>query len=137
MTALAALVALALQAAPAEGWTWSLYDNRTEVALALEIPDTNRLDTVFQCAPGSGQVKVTLYKLTGEGETAELSSEGAKTTAPLGERKDQLTTRLAVGDPVFVSLVRSGKLTVQAAGGTATVTAPTDQLRRLARRCGG
>ncbi|MBC6981123.1 hypothetical protein [Caulobacter sp. 17J80-11] len=134
MIALAALLALAAQ--PAGGWTWSLYDNPNQVALALEIPDTDRLEAVFQCAPRSGEVKLTLYKLTGEGGTAELSSEAATTTAPLADRKDLLVVTLPVGDPVFLSLVRSGKLAVKSASGTAAVTPPTDKLQQLARRCG-
>lgn len=137
MSALAVALALAAQAAPAGAWTWSLYDGPTEVALALEIPDTDRLDTVFQCAPGSGEVKLTLYRLSGRGGGAELRSEAATATVPLADREDRLVARLAVADPVFVSLVRSGELTVRAAGGAATVTAPRDKLRLLARRCGG
>jgi hypothetical protein len=81
-------------------------------------------------------VKLTLYKLTGEGGTAELSSETATTTAPLADRKDLLVVTLPVADPVFLSLVRSGKLSVRSAAGTAAVTPPTDKLQHLARRCG-
>lgn len=140
MTVLAALLALAVQAAPAApagAWTWSLYDGGGDVALALEIPDTDQLDAVFQCTPKSGKVKLTLYKLAGEGGTAELSSQDVKATAPLSDRKDQLVTELAVTDPVFMALVGSGKLTVKAAGAAVTVTPPTDKLRQLAQRCGG
>lgn len=137
MTVLAALLALAAQAAPAGAWTWSLYDDDAEVALALEIPDTDRLDAVFQCAPGSGKVKLTLYKLSGEGETAEFASDGAKTTVPLSERKDQLVASLPASDPVFMNLVRTGKMTVQSAAGAVTVTPPPDKLQQLAQRCGG
>lgn len=136
MIAFAVLLALAAQPAPAGGWTWSLYDNPNQVALALEVPDTDQLEAVFQCAPRSGQVKLTLYKLTGEGGTAELTSETATTTVPMAERKDLLVVTLPTADPVFLSLVRSGKLSVKSAAGTALVTPPTDKLQQLARRCG-
>lgn len=136
MTALALLLALAAQSEPGGAWTWSLYDSEAEIALAHEVPDTDRLDAVFQCTPKTGEVKLTLYRLSGEGGHAELNSEGTKTTVPLADRKDQFVVRLRVADPVFLSLVRSGKLTVKTPGGGDVLTPPTDKLEHFARRCG-
>ena len=75
-----ALMALALQAAPASGWTWSLYEGEGPLVLANDIPDTAALRSTLQCQAGSGAVTIAIY---GEPATAGFAriTAGGNTAA--------------------------------------------------------
>jgi hypothetical protein len=103
----------------AQSWTWTLYESRTSLALANEIPDTPQLAAVLECTPGSGQAKVSIY--------------------PTGER-----TRPVVGDykttnAAFAAFVQSGKLSMKTDAGEGQIEMDAEhrpKLERFARLCG-
>jgi hypothetical protein len=121
--AAAALLAAGAGRAVAAGqpWVWSLYENRASVTLAHEVPDTNALGAVLECAPGSGRVKVTVYP------------DGA--TRP----QDKLTAQLAVSDPAFKSFLTTGRLNVKHDEASASIVLPAadkPKLDRFSKLCG-
>ena len=102
------------------GWTWTLYEGRTSLALANEIPDTTNLAAVLECTPGSGEAKVSIFP-----------PGGSRTTPVVGSYQ---TT-----DAAFVAFVRSGKLSLKTEAGTGEIAMDAvhrNKLWRFSRLCG-
>ena len=67
------LMALAFQT---PGWTWTLYDNEVQLVLANEVPDTPQLRATFECEPGTGITRLSLYDAPmGEGFATVAAGE--------------------------------------------------------------
>lgn len=117
---LLAALSLASTAALAQpGWTWTLYENRTSLALANEIPDTDSLAAVLECTPGSGQAKVSIY--------------------PAGRSSSPVVGEYKTTDAAFVAFVTTGKLSLKtdAGSGEIAMDAPhRPKLERFSQLCG-
>ncbi len=102
------------------GWTWTLYEDRTSLALANEIPDTQNLAAVLECTPGSGQAKVSVFP-------------------PGGSRTTPVVAEYRTTDAAFVAFVQSGKLSLKTEAGTGEIAmdaAHRAKLWRFSRLCG-
>jgi hypothetical protein len=106
------LAATAAEAQP--GYTWTLYENPTSLALANEVPDTPQLAAVLECTRGSGKAKVSVYP-------------------PGGSRATPVVGEFATGDPAFVEFVRTGKLNLKTEAGTGAIAMDAQHLRKLER----
>jgi len=102
MLILSALMAAAIQTAPAAGWTWSLYEGEGPMVLANDIPDTASLRATLQCLPGSGAVSVAVYGGDASAGFARITSGGSTATseARVG-RGGKLETAIPVDHPAF------------------------------------
>lgn len=117
ITAFAGL--LAAEPALAQSWTWTLYENRTALALANEVPDTPQLAAVLECTPGSGQARVSIY--------------------PSGEHPRPVVSQFRTTDAAFAAFVASGKLAVKSEAGEGQIAMAPEhrsKLERFARLCG-
>lgn len=146
MTALLGLaqamsLALALQTTPpAEAWTWTLYTDNGPLVLANEVPDTPRLRTTLECAPGSSIVRLTLYEAAPAEGIAVITSGAATANAEARPRRGQLQTMLRADHPVFAAFQASGKLQISVGEQTSPVEidrANLSKLRRFAELCTG
>jgi hypothetical protein len=144
MTALIGLaLALTLQTTPpaaAPAWTWTLYSGNGPLVLANEIPDTPRLRTTLECAPGSSIVRLTLYDAPPADGFATVTSGAAVTNTETRARRGQLQTMLRADHPVFTAFMASGKLEVTIGEQSSTVEidrANLFKLRRFAELCTG
>lgn len=146
MTALLGLaqamsLALALQTTPpAEAWTWILYADNGPLVLANEVPDTPRLRTTLECAPGSSIVRLTLYDAAPAEGIAVITSGAATANAEARPRRGQLQTMLRADHPVFAAFLANGRL--QVAVGEQSLPIEIDRanlskLRRFAELCTG
>ena len=119
----------AAQPAEAARWVWSLYDSEDSVALALEVPDTDRLRAVLECEPRSGVARVTVYgPAAGEASAASERVEA-----------DGLAATLRLDHPVFRAFAAGGRLTVSAGDSRAEVVVPAadrPKLNRFGALCG-
>lgn len=95
------------------GWTWTLYEGRTSLALANEIPDTDSLAAVLECTPGSGQAKVSIF--------------------PSGKRTSPVVGQYKTTDAAFVAFVASGKLSLKTEAGSGEIAMDAPHLPKLAR----
>lgn len=141
MTALLGL-ALALQTAPppAEVWAWTLYADNGPLVLANEIPDTPRLRTTLECAPGSSIVRLTLYDAAPAEGIAVVTSGAASANAEVRPRRGQLQTMLRADHPVFAAFQANGRLQVTVGEQSSTIEidrANLSKLRRFAELCTG
>lgn len=141
MLILSALMAVALQAAPAAGWTWSLYEGEGPMVLANDIPDTAELRATLQCQPGSGAVSVAIY---GEGASAgfaRITAGGVTATSEArAGRRGKLETAIPVDHPAFSAFVADGRMTITVGADANTITVERPhlaKLRRFADRCAG
>ncbi|ASE38584.1 hypothetical protein [Brevundimonas vesicularis] len=141
MLILSALMAAAIQTAPAAGWTWSLYEGEGPMVLANDIPDTASLRATLQCLPGSGAVSVAVYGEDASAGFARITSGGATATseARLG-RGGKLETAIPVEHPAFSAFVSNGRMTIAVGDDASTITVERPhmaKLRRFADRCAG
>lgn len=146
MTALLGLaqamsLALTLQATPsAETWTWTLYADNGPLVLANEVPDTPRLRTTLECAPGSSIVRLTLYDAAPAEGIAVITSGAASANAEAQPRRGQLQTMLRADHPVFAAFLANGKLQVAVGEQSSAIEidrANLSKLRRFAELCTG
>lgn len=141
MLILSAVMAVALQAEPTAGWTWSLYEGDGPLVLANEIPDTAELRATLQCQPGSGAVSVAVYAEDAKSGFARITAGGATATseARVG-RGGKLETAVPVDHPAFSAFVATGRMTVAVGDAADTITVERPylaKLRRFADRCAG
>jgi hypothetical protein len=141
MLILSALMAMTLQAAPAAGWTWSLYEGEGPLVLANDIPDTAELRATLQCLPGSGAVTVAVYGSTLSAGFARITAgqAAAASEARLG-RGGKLETAIPVGHPAFSAFVADGRMTITVGNDVSTISVERPhlaKLRRFADRCAG
>lgn len=114
-----ASMAVSLPALAQPGWTWTLYEDRTSLALANEVPDTDSLAAVLECVPGSGQAKVSIY--------------------PSGKRTSPVVGQYKTTDAAFTAFVATGKLSLKtdAGEGQIAMDAPhRPKLERFSQLCG-
>ncbi len=146
MTALLGLaqamsLALTLQATPsAEAWTWTLYADNGPLVLANEVPDTPRLRTTLECAPGSSIVRLTLYDAAPAEGIVVVTSGAASANAEAQPRRGQLQTMLRADHPVFAAFLANGKLQVAVGEQSSAIEidrANLSKLRRFAELCTG
>lgn len=146
MTALLGLaqamsLALTLQATPsAEAWTWTLYADNGPLVLANEVPDTPRLRTTLECAPGSSIVRLTLYDAAPADGIAVVTSGAASVNAEAQSRRGQLQTMLRADHPVFAAFLANGKLQIAVGEQSSAIEidrANLSKLRRFAELCTG
>lgn len=141
MLILSAVMAVAIQAAPTAGWTWSLYEGDGPLVLANEIPDTAELRATLQCQPGSGAVSVAVYGDDATAGFARITAGGVTATseARIG-RGGKLETAIPVDHPAFSAFVADGRMTITVGGDADTITVERPhlaKLRRFADRCAG
>jgi hypothetical protein len=138
---LAALV-VAMQAAPARDWTWTLYDG-DHLVLAHEVPDTPQLRATLECDTGSGVARISAYGAGAGAAFATLTSGRATASAevqPTRGSTPRTAVMLPVNHPVFAAFNDSGVLTIRTGSRSDTVTVPRahlGKLRRFAQLCGG
>lgn len=141
MLILSAVMAVAMQAAPTAGWTWSLYEGDGPLVLANEVPDTAGLRATLQCQPGSGAVSVAVYAEDAKSGFARITAGGMTATseARVG-RGGKVETAVPVDHPAFSAFVATGRMTVAVGDATSTITVERPhlaKLRRFADRCAG
>jgi len=141
MLILSALMAVAMQAAPAAGWTWSLYEGDGPMVLANDIPDTASLRSTLQCQPGSGAVSVAIYGENAAAGFARITAGGVAATseARVG-RGGKLETAIPVDHPAFSAFVADGRMTITVGDDASTIIVERPhlaKLRRFADRCAG
>jgi len=139
---IAALAGMMMQAAaPATGWTWTLYEGEGPLVLANEVPDTPDLRSTLECQPGSGVARVSLYGASlGSGVARASSGERSATTEADGSRRDKTSMSLRTDHPVFTQFIANGALAVSVADRSQTLTIERPhlpKLRRFAELCGG
>lgn len=143
MTAVIGLaLALALQTSPpaGAGWTWTLYSGAGPLVLANEIPDTPRLRTTLECAPGSSIVRLTLYDAPPAEGIATVTSGAAVTNTEVRIRRGRLQAMLRADHPVFAAFMADGRLEVTVGEQSSAVEidrANLSKLRRFAELCTG
>lgn len=131
----AALVLTAL-AQSGEGWVWTYYDNDGSAVLAREVPDTERLSAVLECAPNSGVARLTIYGPDGRPAFVNLSAGEVSADAERVEA-DGLAVRLRLDHPLMQAFGRGERLTVSVGEETATVPAPeAEAFGRFRSACG-
>lgn len=134
---MAGLIALAFQT-PA--WTWTLYDDEGQLVLANEVPDTPQLRATFECEPGTGITRLSLYDAPmGEGFATVAAGEASATTQAM-TRPDHTQLTIRIDHPVFATFLAEGAMSVTVQDANRSVEIgrqylPT--LRRFAERCGG
>lgn len=138
----ATALALSLQAAPtpAEAWTWTLYADSGPLVLANEIPDTPRLRSTLECAPGSSIVRLTLYDAAPAQGIAVITSGAVSANVEIQPRRGRFQTMLRADHPVFAAFLASGKLDVAVGEQASPVEidrANLSKLRRFAELCTG
>lgn len=136
-----ALAALSLQALPGgAAWTWTLYEGEGPAVLANEVPDTPQLRSTFECAPGTGVIRVAVYGGGLGGGFATVTAGSASATAQAQADRGKLIFALRTDHPVFSQFVAAGGLTVTSGAQSQTVTVDRGhltRLRRFAEICGG
>ena len=150
LTALAATACLtysALTGASVQSvaWTWTLYEGEGPVVLANEVPDTPQLRTTFECTPGSGVARVSVYGGTlNAGFASVTSGSGASAAQAQSQaeagRGGKLSLAVRTDHPVFSQFVATGDLSVAVGSQHQTIAVATEhlaKLRRFADLCSG
>lgn len=141
MTALLGLaLALTVQSASVEAWTWTLYADSGPLVLANEIPDTPRLRATLECMPGSSIVRLTLYDAAPAEGIAVIASGAATANAEVRPRRGQLQAMIRADHPVFTAFQANGKLDVTVGEQSSPIEidrANLSRLRRFAELCTG
>ncbi|WP_087141028.1 hypothetical protein [Brevundimonas diminuta] len=130
----------ARSARASEGWTWTLYSGDGPLVLANEIPDTPRLRTTLECAPGSSVVRLAFHDAPGADGFAVIRSGAASTEVEARARRGRLEAALRADHPVFAAFLASGRLTLALGDQAETVEidrANLSKLRRFAELCTG
>ena len=141
MIVIAAALAAALQAAPAE-WTWTLYDG-SSVVLANEVPDTPQLRATLECEAGAGVARITAYGAGPGAAFASVVSGPATASAevqPTRGNTARTAVTLPVSHPVFAAFIENGTMVIRTGARSDTVTVQRDhliKLRQFAQMCGG
>lgn len=139
-----ALLAIANPAPAVPAWTWTLYERPETVSFVQEVPDTDRLGAVFECAPKSGRTTLTLYEATAPTPrgTARLRAGLFIGAAPLetGESLGKPWVRVAAptNHPVLRQFWRGGRLAVTVGGTARSFSVPPQRradLLRFAELC--
>lgn len=123
-----------------EGWTWTLYGGDGPLVLANEIPDTPRLRTTLECAPGSSIVRLAFHDAPGADGFATIRSGAASAEVEARARRGRLEAALRADHPVFAAFLSSGRLTLTLGEQTAAIEidrANLPKLRRFAELCTG
>lgn len=123
-----------------EGWTWTLYSGDGPLVLANEIPDTPRLRTTLECAPGSSVVRLAFHDAPGADGFAVIRSGAASAEVEARARRERLEATLRADHPVFAAFLASGRLTLSLGDQTKAVEidrANLSKLRRFAELCTG
>lgn len=127
-------LAAALLSAPAQSWVWSLYDDADPVVLARERPDTPDLQTTFECARGSGLVRLSLYSSSLGADMAVPSSEDATAAVEAALAGDgAVVAPLRTDQPLFARFAQTGSLNVAVGDRRQTVELPAADLAKLRR----
>ena len=114
--AIALAASLLMQSAPAGGaapaWVWTLYEGDGPLVFANEVPDTPQLKATFDCAPGSGVVRVSVY---GDGlvqgiATLTSGDSTAMTEATVGT--DKISVPVRTDHPLFTQMMANGALKI-------------------------
>lgn len=141
---LAAMLAASSLLASAQtrlAWTWTLYEGDT-VTLANEVPDTTRLESTFECEPGTSVTRLTLYggAPSANGYTRVTSGQSTATVAVSEGARGAGVMTLRTDHPVFSAFAANGRLTVMDSDIGVVVVVPPDhlaKLRRFAELCAG
>jgi len=115
--AIALAASLLMQSAPAgsgaaPAWVWTLYEGDGPLVFANEVPDTPQLKATFDCAPGSGVVRVSVY---GDGlvqgiATLTSGDSTAMTEATVGT--DKISVPVRTDHPLFTQMMANGALKI-------------------------
>jgi len=125
---------------PSESWTWTLYSGDGPLVLANEIPDTPRLRTTLECAPGSSIVRLAFHDAPGADGFAVVRSGAASAEVEARARRGRLEATLRADHPVFAAFLASGRLTLtlgEQAEAIEIDRANLPKLRRFAELCTG
>lgn len=123
-----------------EGWTWTLYSGDGPLVLANEIPDTPRLRTTLECAPGSSVVRLAFHDAPGADGFAVIRSGAASAEVEARARRGRLEAALRADHPVFAAFLASGRLSLALGDQTTAIEidrANLSKLRRFAELCTG
>lgn len=134
---LTAALSFVLAAQAGDGWVWTFYDGDGMAVLAREVPDTDRLSAVFECTPGSGVARLTVY---GPSERPEFVNVSAGDVSADAERveSDGLAMRLRLDHPLFLAFADGEPLTLTAGEEMVSTPAPRSAvLARFRDACGG
>lgn len=126
--------------ARSEGWTWMLYENNGPLVLANEIPDTPRLRTTLECAPGSSVAQLKLYGADGAGGFATVRSGSAAAEVEATVARGRLELAVRADHPVFAAFLSTGRLTITSGERETVVEIDRPnlpKLRRFAELCTG
>jgi len=116
------------------GWTWTLYADSTPVVLAQEIPDTPRLKTTLQCAPGTRQVQISLYDADAVAAGPVILKSGRQSSeGELRAASNRLAVSLPVDHPVFLAFQASGRLELKSGERVLPIIIEAAHLPKLAR----
>lgn len=146
LLAAANLVLSAFAASPSQTpWTWTLYEGAGPVVLANEVPDTPQLRTTFECTPGSGVARISLYGGPLSAGFASVTSGSGPTAAQAQSqaeagRDGKLNLALRTDHPVFGQFVSTGGLAVAVGDQHQSVSVEPShlaKLRRFADLCSG
>lgn len=136
IASLTAAFLLTALAQSGEGWVWTYYDNGGSAVLAREVPDTERLSAVLECAPDSGVARLTVYGPEGRPGFVNVSAGDISADAERVEA-DGLAVRLRLDHPLMQAFGRGQPLTITAGEETAAVPAPgTEAFGRFRAACG-
>lgn len=135
------MIGAVLGMAQGPAWTWTLYEASGPVVLANERPDTPELSSTFECMPGSGLVRVSVYEAKPAPSTARLESGSLATTVEAAATADgSMAAPIAIDAPVFARFVASGELAFTIGEQRKSIEVPAAdlaKLRRFADLCSG
>ena len=123
-----ALAATMLQAAhpgagTTGGWVWTLYEGDAPLVFANEVPDTPKLRATFECTPGAGVMRVSVYGgAVGPGIATLSSGDSTATTqaearpAASDDDAGMLSLPVRTDHPLFTQILTTGMLRIAVGG---------------------
>ena len=135
-----AFMAVVMQAGQPGGWTWTLYEGEGPLVFANEVPDTPQLKATFECAPGSGVARVSVYGGGMQGGFATLTSGDSSATTEAEAGADRATVPVRTDHPLFNQVMATGvlKIAVGDVNQVVEVQPPFQaSLRRFGELCAG